>query len=45
MPEWRTLFGVINGWTIIGMFVLMAVITIVKIIVSQRQLAASKSFK
>jgi hypothetical protein len=45
MPEWRTLFGVINGWTIIGMFVLMAVITIVKIIVSQRQLAASNSFK
>jgi hypothetical protein len=31
LAEWRTIFGMLNGWTIIVMFVLMAVITILKI--------------
>jgi hypothetical protein len=45
MPEWRTLFGVINGWTIIGMFVLMAVITLVKMMGSKTGMSEAKSFQ
>lgn len=35
LPEWRTFFGVINGLTIIAMFVMMATIVIIKIMVKK----------
>lgn len=35
LPDWRTLFGIINGWTIIAMFVMMAMIVLIKIMVNR----------
>ena len=43
LPEWRTFFGMINGWTILGMFILMAMITLIKMILSQRALGTARS--
>lgn len=45
LPEWRTFFGMINGWTILGMFVLMAVITVIKLVLNQKEWGTAKSFK
>lgn len=35
LPEWRTLLGVINGWSIIAMFAMMAMIVIIKIMINR----------
>lgn len=45
LPEWRTFFGMLNGWTTLGMFVLMAAITVITITFSQKELGTAKSFK